>query len=150
MRFHLHDMPGHLIRRLHQRSTQVFTEKVRAAGHEVTPVQFATMEALSRHPGIEQAQVAGIIGYDRATIGGVIERLERRGLIRRAVNRRDRRARIVHLTEEGGRMLDALRPVVAALQDDILGDLDAASRRMLVALMARSLGLEEADEEGGG
>ena len=36
-----HGMPGHLIRRLHQLSTQCFANRMRAAGFDVTPVQFA-------------------------------------------------------------------------------------------------------------
>ncbi len=48
-------MPGHLIRRLHQVSTQVFTRHLQEAGFDLTPVQFAAMDAItsqSRHrPG---------------------------------------------------------------------------------------------------
>ena len=35
------DMAGHLIRRLHQLSTQVFVQRTQAAGYDLTPVQFA-------------------------------------------------------------------------------------------------------------
>ena len=139
MPLEIHDMPGHLIRRLHQKSTQVFLREMKRAGHDLTPVQFAAMEALRGSDGMDQAQVAQLIAYDRATIGGVIERLEKRGLLRREVNRRDRRARLVSLTDEGRALVEALMPVVRGFQDDILDGLDAEERSALRRLIAKSL-----------
>lgn len=136
-------MPGHLIRRLHQKSTQVFQQRMRQAGHDITPVQFAAMEALRGAPGIDQAQLAQLIAYDRATIGGVIERLENRGLVQRAANPRDRRARLVSLTPAGAGLIEDLLPVVEGLQADILADLTTAERKALCRLMARTLAMPE-------
>lgn len=135
-------MPGHLIRRLHQKSTQVFQQRVKQAGHDITPVQFAAMDALRGSPGIDQAQVAHLIAYDRATIGGVIERLEKRGLVQRAANPRDRRARLVSLTPAGQDLIDELLPVVRGLQEDILDGLAPGEREALCRFMARTLGMQ--------
>ena len=87
------DMAGHLIRRLHQQSTQIFVQRTQAAGFDLTPVQFAALDAIHAHPATDQARVAEMIAYDRATIGGVIERLEQKGWVRRVVREHDRRAR---------------------------------------------------------
>jgi hypothetical protein len=59
---------GHLIRRLHQQSTQVFQARTQAAGFDLTSVQFAALDAIARQPGIDQASLAAIISFDRATI----------------------------------------------------------------------------------
>ncbi|MFA5682853.1 MAG: MarR family transcriptional regulator, partial [Hydrogenophaga sp.] len=61
------DMAGHLIRRLHQQSTQVFVQRTQAAGFDLTSVQFAALDAIHAHPGTDQASVAEMIAYDRAT-----------------------------------------------------------------------------------
>ena len=106
------DMAGHLIRRLHQLSTQVFVQRTQAAGYDLTPIQFAALDAIHNHPGTDQATVAELIAYDRATIGGVIERLEQKGWVDRVVSERDRRARELSLTAEGQRTFKALVPVV--------------------------------------
>jgi DNA-binding MarR family transcriptional regulator len=143
MPLEIHNMPGHLIRRLHQKSTQVFLREMKRAGHDLTPVQFAAMQALRGSEGMDQAQVAQLIAYDRATIGGVIERLEKRGFVQRQVNRRDRRARQVSLTAAGEAMVDVLIPVVRGFQDDILDGLDAAEKAELRRLMAKSLDMSE-------
>lgn len=74
-------MPGHLIRRLHQLSTQVFAAAMAEAGEDLTPVQFAMIDALAAEPGLDQASLARAIGKDRATVGAVAERLAKKGLI---------------------------------------------------------------------
>ena len=129
------DMAGHLIRRLHQQSTQIFVQRTAAAGFELTPVQFAALCAIHAHPDTDQAFVAELIGYDRATIGGVIDRLEKKGWIRRIVSERDRRARELSLSDDGLRVLSALRPIVEGLQSDILQPLSDVDQACFVNLL---------------
>lgn len=135
------DMAGHLIRRLQQQSTQVFQAQMQAAGVDLTSVQFAALDALSQAPGIDQAGLSATIGFDRATIGGVIDRLELKGLAQRVVCTRDRRARRLRLTPEGERLLAACRPVVEALQAEILAPLSSRERAAFVALAKKALAL---------
>ncbi|MEQ8166485.1 MarR family winged helix-turn-helix transcriptional regulator [Pelagibacterium sp.] len=138
-------MAGHLIRRLHQFSTQVFLEKTRAAGFDLTSVQFAALDALRAHPGIDQARLSTLIAYDRATIGGVVDRLERKGLVSREISARDRRAREVRLTDEGRAVVAAMTPVVEALQDDIVANLSASERASFLAMARKALGPDLAE-----
>ncbi len=133
------DMAGHLIRRLHQQSTLVFMQRTQAAGFDLTPVQFAALDAVQAHPDTDQARIAEMIAYDRATIGGVIDRLEQKGWLRRVVSARDRRARELSLTPEGARIHAALLPVVRDLQDDILQPLDSAERAAFLDLARRAV-----------
>ena len=94
----LRTMPGHLIRRLHQLSTQVFAAAMAQAGEDLTPVQFTMMDALAAEPGLDQASLARAIGKDRATVGAVAERLAKKGLIARTASAHDRRAIELALT----------------------------------------------------
>ena len=128
------DMAGHLIRRLHQQSTQVFVQRTQAAGFDLTPVQYAAIEAIYDNPGIDQARVAEMIGYDRATIGGVIERLEKKDWINREVSEQDRRARVLSLTAKGKKIRSALEPIVQDLQKDILQPLSDEDRACFINL----------------
>jgi MarR family transcriptional regulator, temperature-dependent positive regulator of motility len=135
------DMAGHLIRRLHQQSTQAFLTQTQAAGFDLTSVQFAALDAIAEQPGVDQAGLAATIGFDRATIGGVIERLEAKGLVQREVSEHDRRARRLQLSPQGRRLRAACRPVVQALQADILAPLTPAEQARFVALARKALGL---------
>lgn len=134
----LYRMPGHLIRRLQQISVSVFAERMRAAGHDLTPVQFAALAALQAHPGVDQATLAGLIAYDRATLGGVVDRLEAKGLLAREVSARDRRARVLRLTPRGAAALARVRPDVEAVQAEILGGLDPEERETFLRLLQKA------------
>lgn len=136
------EMAGHLIRRLHQQSTQIFQSKMQEAGFDMTSVQFAALDAIAEQPGIDQASLAATISFDRATIGGVIDRLESKGLVQRAVSESDRRARLLTLTKDGEKLLAASRPVVEGLQAEILGALTKAERAAFVKLANKALGLD--------
>ena len=131
------DMAGHLIRRLHQQSTHVFVERTQKEGFDLTPVQFAALGTIYKYPGTDQAFVAENIGYDRATIGGVIDRLEKKGWIRRVVSEQDRRARELSLTAKGYAVLTQVHPIVEDLQKDILDPLEIDEQQQLVNLLRK-------------
>lgn len=132
-------MAGHLIRRLNQVSTHVFAQRMQAAGFDLTPVQFAAMDTLDANPGLDQASIAAKIAYDRATIGGVIDRLEQKGYVARTVSKHDRRAREVQLSAEGRALYHRILPLVADLQSEILGGLDPAERTEFLRLAEKAI-----------
>ena len=134
----IHAMPGYLVRRLHQISVSLFSDRVASAGFDITQVQFAALNAAAANPGLDQAGLAGLIAYDRVTIGGVVERLEQKGYLRREISPRDRRARALFVTEAGARVLDALWPIVRELQGEILAGLSEAEQATLVALLKKT------------
>ncbi|GAB4262665.1 MAG: MarR family transcriptional regulator [Pararhodobacter sp.] len=134
----IHAMPGHLIRRLNQISTSIFQERMQALGSDLTPVQFGALASLHDNPGIDQATLAGLIAYDRVTIGGVVDRMVGKGLIERRVNARDRRARQLALTDAGRALFERLLPEVEALQAEILPGLTEDERALFVALAAKA------------
>ena len=73
--------PGHLIRRAQQIAVAVFAEHL--AAFDVTPVQFAILNALMDAPGTDQVSLATRVAFDAATFGSVIGRLETKGWVRR-------------------------------------------------------------------
>lgn len=133
----IHAMPGHLIRRLNQIATGLFQDRMAALGFDLTPVQFAALATLRDRPDVDQATLAGLIAHDRATIGGVLDRLEGKGWVARRTDPADRRARRVRLTEAGAVMLDRALPPVQALQADILAGLSDAQQAEFTRLAAQ-------------
>ncbi|KGJ05385.1 transcriptional regulator, MarR family [Paracoccus halophilus] len=143
-------MAGHLIRRLHQVSTHIFTQRMREAGFDLTPVQFAALESLRHNPGTDQAGLAQAVAKDRATIGAVVDRLEQKGLIARSVSQRDKRARVLALTEQGQNTIAAVLPVVEALQRDMLPGLSDAEYAQFIALASKAAEAAETLDTGAG
>ena len=135
----VYKMAGHLIRRLNQISTHVFAQHMQQSGLDLTPVQFAAMDAIAANPGIDQAGVAAKIAYDRATIGGVIDRLLKKGYVTRQVSTQDRRARVLHLSDAGQTLFEDIFPTVQALQDEILPGLNAKERALFMELARKAV-----------
>lgn len=135
----LFEMPGHLIRRLNQISTKVFQREMKKAGIDLTQVQFAALHTIFEAPGIDQAGVAAQIAYDRATIGGVIDRLEQKGLVARIVSPRDKRAHEVRVTKVGSQLFKDVMPIVRAIQGDILPGLSASEKDTFLSLATRAV-----------
>lgn len=132
------NMPGHLIRRLNQISMAVFAEGMVENDADITPVQYAALTTIRETPGIGQAELAGAIAYDKATIGGVVDRLVTKGLILRQKSKTDGRARTLVISREGEALLDRIKPIVRALQDTILSGLDHEEKVQMISLLKKT------------
>ncbi|MBS0315780.1 MAG: winged helix DNA-binding protein [Proteobacteria bacterium] len=131
--FDLEHAPGHLIRRAHQRSVAIFMEET--AEFDITPVQFAILNALIERPGEDQVTLAGRVAFDAATSGSVIGRLEAKGLIRRAADAADKRRKLLWVTPLGEQLAQQMRRTVRRVQNRIVNGLDRDEREQLIALL---------------
>ena len=133
--FDFRHAPGHLIRRAHQVSVAIFMEET--AEFEVTPVQYAILNALLADPGEDQVTLARKVAFDAATFGSVITRLEARGWVRREAHAADRRRKCLWVTPAGAEAAQAMRRSVGKVQQRILSPLAPAEREQLIALLDR-------------
>lgn len=129
----LDDLPGHLIRRLQQIAVAIFLQETEAFG--VTPVQFAALQGVAATPDIDQRSLARTIGFDTSTIGGVVDRLEARGLLVRRTTPEDRRVRRLALTPEGRALLAQVVPAMHRAQARILAPLGAPEQAQFMAML---------------
>lgn len=141
--FDFQHAPGYLIRRAQQLAVAIFMEET--AGFDITPVQFAILNALMDHPGEDQVTLASQVAFDAATSGAVIGRLESKGWIRREPDAHDRRRKLLWVTSEGEQAVQAMKRAVAKAQSRIVGPLDAAERTQLSALLGKLVSGHEAD-----
>ena len=135
----MNDRPGSLARRYQQIAVAIFHLKIGEAGSDITPIQFAALVELRSHPRIDQATLAGLIAFDRTTIGGVIDRLEHKGLLSRRVSDTDRRARILEITAEGRALIDRLEPAVMEAQRLMLAGLDEREAAEFLRLLRKAV-----------
>jgi len=136
--FDFEHAPGHLIRRAHQVAVAIFMEET--GGFDVTPVQFAILNALIADPGEDQVTLAGKVAFDAATFGSVIGRLEAKGWVRREPDASDRRRKLLWITPEGEKAAGQMKRAVTRAQARILGPLDSREREELVALLGKLVG----------
>lgn len=140
--FDFEHAPGHLIRRAHQVAVAIFMEET--GEFDVTPVQFAILNALIDDPGEDQVTLAAKVAFDAATFGSVIGRLEAKGWVRREADVEDRRRKLLWVTPEGERAAREMKRAVAKVQTRLMGPLDAAERRQLTALLGKLVSGHEA------
>jgi len=94
---------GILLRRCQQVALAIFTEE--AIQFDVTPTQYSALAFIYNEPGIQQNVLGDRIALDRSSVTKCVEGLETRGLIRRQVDQKDKRARMMYITPDGEAML---------------------------------------------
>lgn len=142
----LQTTPGHLIRRAQQIAVAIFAEQL--ASVDITPVQFAIMNALLGSPGIDQVSLAKRVAFDPATSGSVIGRLEAKGWVVREADPADRRRKLLVVTAQGVQALSGIQADVATVQAMILSPLSPQEQGQFVQLLARLVHGHQADEPG--
>jgi MarR family transcriptional regulator, lower aerobic nicotinate degradation pathway regulator len=131
----LSQRPGFLIRRLHQIHVALFQE---ACGEfEVTPLQYSLLSALAIRKTADQTTLAADIALDRTTTTGALKRLAARHLVERAVDDRDRRARLCKLTAQGAALLAKIESPARLAHRSTLGHLSAREQAAFIDMMQR-------------
>jgi DNA-binding MarR family transcriptional regulator len=97
----------------------------------ITGGQAALLYLISRSPGVGVRSLAAIEGISAAGMSGHVDRLEAAGLVRRVPSTDDRRRVGLELTDEGARMLRAVRRRRTAWLAQRLGRLDPSELEAL-------------------
>jgi MarR family 2-MHQ and catechol resistance regulon transcriptional repressor len=111
----------------------------RASIGELTPSQFAVMEALYHLGPLTQGEVSAKVLKSVSNITTVIDNLERDGFVRRERDVQDRRVIHIHLTEAGKEKVAAVFPQHAAALVDEFSVLSQSEQEML-GILCRKLG----------
>ena len=127
-------------------SFQAYSE--RAAEPGLRPGRYAILQLIADKPGIGQTGLSQAVGRDKTTLTPTLADLERRGLIVRAPDPRDGRARCLSLTTAGRALLARLAHHAAAHNrqiDQILG----SDRGVLLGLLLKlTRGLDPNNQNG--
>ncbi len=105
---------------------------MRIAAHGVSIGQWYFLRALWEEDGLTQRELSHRVGMMEPTTVTALNGMEKRGLVERIRNARDRRKMNIHLTDKGRSLREKLMPV------------EAEVNRLAVAGLSRS---EESDFE---
>lgn len=97
---------GFLLSKGYQRAWAIMREEIES--YDLTPPQFALLSFLWQQDGLTQVELSEKGQIDRSTFGGLIDRLERNGLLERRQHPQDRRSYKIYLTEQGKNMESTL------------------------------------------
>ncbi len=131
------DSPGLVIHKLAHAMAVEMDRRLRA--YEVTISQWRILKQLWRREGRSQVELQELLRLERATINGLVQRMERAELIRLAPDPVDKRVQRIFLTERGR----ALRQVTIALEEELTArtfeGFSDDEREFFMRLLARAL-----------
>lgn len=131
--YRLQEQIGFLLRKANQRHIAIFA----AAAPDLTPPQFAALAMLAEQGEMSQSQLGQLVAMDGATIKGVIDRLNARGLVAVDKDKDDRRRLLVNLTERGRAAVAVLIEQAQAISAETLSPLNETEAETLIRLLGR-------------
>ena len=112
--------------------------KIMSAGQELmlSPPQGIVLRLLDQPRPM--GELAAMMRCDNSNMTGIVDRMEERGLVRRAPAEGDRRVKLIELTEEGARTREEMARRIAEPPEPIAG-LSAADQKTLHDILRRAL-----------
>lgn len=128
---------GYLIKMTHQSMMRAIDAEVAPMG--LTAMQWTPLLRMAAGQADTAAELARIVGMDTGAMTRMLDRLEQKGLIRRARSAEDRRVIKLELTEEGLHKARQIPPLLAKVSNAHLADFDDADRETIKGLLRRML-----------
>jgi len=113
---------------------------------EICGSDFAVLEALLHKGALPINEIGRKVLLTSGSITTAVDRLENKGLVERRAAKDDRRARIVHLTKEGKKLITRAYAEHAADMEHLAAELSAGERRTLIRLL-KKIGYKAAESK---
>jgi DNA-binding MarR family transcriptional regulator len=134
------DCPYHLVSRATLLLTNALRRQLREAGvDQVRPAYLGVLLSLWREDGLRVLELGRRAGLEPSSMTGLLDRMERDGLLARGSDPEDRRAHRIHLTDRGreakravGRVVDrTLANILHGIREAELAQFKDTLRRVL-------------------
>jgi MarR family transcriptional regulator for hemolysin len=126
---------GYLIGEVGRLFKRRFEEETRGQG--ITLPQWKVLAEIMRNEGVAQRALAAAIDADPMTMSGILDRLEKRGLIERYPDPKDSRAKLARVTKEGVKVVETARAAGLAIYDRAIAGVSAAEQKQLMEALTR-------------
>jgi DNA-binding MarR family transcriptional regulator len=127
--------PAFLLAQLGAHAASQFAERLGVL--ELTPPDAGILRLLRVAAGLSQQELAAKLQIHPSRLVAILDNLEKRGLVERRANPDDRRLYSLHLTKDGGEMLERIGKVAREHQDALLTALTREERNELTSLLLR-------------
>jgi DNA-binding MarR family transcriptional regulator len=125
---------GYAVRRF---QIWIFQDFVRTlAAVDIRPSQYSVMTVIGANPGLSQMAVSKRLGIERAQLVHLLDRLERRKLVKRIKSKADRRSHALHLTAQGELSLLKFKQLAAEHERHVEAKIGKANRERLLQILA--------------
>lgn len=90
-----------------------------------------------RQDGISQKELAEILGKDKTTISRFVDSLILKGIVKRKINKSDRRSVELHLSDKGKTLHRAMLPIIESCNNDSLKKLNKKELELLMKILLK-------------
>jgi DNA-binding MarR family transcriptional regulator len=104
---------------------------------ELTPADAGILRLLRITAGLSQQDLAAKLQIHPSRLVAILDNLEKRQFVERRANPDDRRLYSLHLTKDGGKVLERIGKVAREHQDALLSALNGEERDELTTLLLR-------------
>ncbi len=112
-----------------------FSESLSKYG--ITPGQYGVLACLWKDETLSPKEIATILRVENSTISGVLDRMQKRGLIDRVLNPNNRRSITVKATKEGMALKEPVMKTIDELNDLVLRDFSPQEREEFISYIKR-------------
>ena len=113
------------------------------ASYDVTPVQYGVLNSLWQKNRKNPKEIADELHLETSTITGVVERMERKGLVTRAISKEDRRFIDICLTKKGRALEKPVSETVELFDREVFATLTEEERSCLAATLTKLYSTEK-------
>lgn len=131
--------PNPLFTSLMSEATRLYSttldRRLKAAGLQLSHSQWRVIVILYRYDGLFQTQIAERMTMEKAPLGTLLDKLEKKGLLRREPDAHDKRMKRVFITAKGQEMFPLLEQETSRLRHDCVEGLSAAQLQQLSEIL---------------
>lgn len=122
---------------LNSRIKKCFIDRLQQNGINVTPEQYLVLDILWEKQSLSQQNIADLIQKDKNSVTKIIDSLEKKNLVNRVVDQRDRRINKIELTQEGLDLEKITTEVAINFMNDTIKSIDNQDLDKFVEVMRR-------------
>lgn len=137
---HLQEEIGYHLKRAYVHVVEIFLRELREFA--LRPGEFSAMCVLDENTEVTAKKLSRTLNIAPPNLVGLLESLEKRGLIRRTPNLKDRRSQLLELTEAGRRTVRQAQKRALKAQDISVAALSTEERAQLMGLLRRIYAVE--------
>jgi len=133
--------PKRAVGRLLSRVRHLLLERVgeRLAALDLTSAQWGVVVALAEGTASTPAELSRILDYDPGAMTRLIDRLEKKDIVRRSRSTDDRRSVSLELTERGKALFPEILPLIVGVYNELLTGFSKEEADQLEGLLSRML-----------
>lgn len=106
---------------------------------DITAAQFVVFNTIAKGHGSTIGDLCRVLGYDSGAMTRLLDRIEKKGLVRRVANPDDRRSYLIELTEQSAALVPKARRRVQTVFGELLKGFDEREAGALKASLEKIL-----------